>query len=400
MTYDFDTIIDRRATDCVKWDEATPGELPLWVADMDFATAPCIVDALRRRLDHPVFGYNLIPETFYDAIIRWNATRHGWTPLRHHMLYTSGVVPALSAIIRGLTTSGDAVLFMTPAYNCFFSSVRNNGCRELHLPLTWDAAAERYAVDFDLFETMLRGERPRLFVLCNPHNPTGRVWTLAELQHIASLCARYGVIVVADEIHCEFVDPQLGRRYLPFAPIADSAGCQWVVANAPNKAFNIAGLMTAYIVCPDDQQRAAIDRAININEVCDINSFSFVALQAAYTPEGEEWLRQLVGYIFDGYRTFRATMKQALPSLPLAHLEGTYLAWLDVSALRGANTNPDSTASVSQAASEHLRRHHAVWVNPGDMYGQPGFLRINLATPHQLLSQATTRIVRGLQELA
>ena len=191
MTHNFDTPIPRRGTNCVKWDEAAPGELPLWVADMDFATAPCIIEALHRRLDHPVFGYNLIPESFYDAIIRWNTRRHGWTPRREHILYTSGVVPALSAIIRGLTQPGDGVLFFTPAYNCFFSSISNNGCRQLELPLTWNPAAESYTIDFDRFETMLREDNPRLFLLCNPHNPTGRVWTLDELRQMAGLCARY-----------------------------------------------------------------------------------------------------------------------------------------------------------------------------------------------------------------
>ncbi len=386
MTYDFDTAIRRRGTDCVKWDEAAPGELPMWVADMDFPTAPCIIEALRRRVEHGIFGYALVPESFYESIIAWCSRRYSWTPRREWMLYTSGVVPALSAIIRGITKPGDAVVFMTPAYNCFFSSVRNNGCREVHFPLRWDAGSERYSIDFEDFEDVMRRERPRVFVLCNPHNPSGRVWTSDELLRLARLCAANDVIVISDEIHCEFVDPQLGRHFLPFAPIAEAAGCKWVVANAPNKAFNIAGLMTAYIVCPDTTLRNAIDRAININEVCDINVFSSVALQAAYTREGEEWLNQLVTYIYDGYRHFRQRMKDALPQLPLAHLEGTYLAWLDVSSL-----------GDSKLISKHLRREHKVWVNPGDMYGQPGFLRINLATQRQHLDEATTRIIDGLR---
>ena len=387
MKYDFDKIIPRRGTDCIKWDKADDGELPMWVADMDFPTAPCIVEALRRRVEHGIFGYGLVPESFYESIIRWCDRRYGWTPQREWMLYTSGVVPALSAIIRGLVQPGEAVLFMTPAYNCFFSSTSNNGCREVHFPLTWNIETEHYSIDFEKFEDSVRRERPRLFILCNPHNPTGRVWTADELQHIADICARHDVIVLADEIHCEFVDPQLGRRFQPFAPIAETAGCRWVVANAPNKAFNIAGLMTAYIVTPFDELRQAIDRAININEVCDINIFAYVALQAAYTPEGEEWLNQLVAYIYDGYRHFRSRMKEALPELPIAHLEGTYLAWADVSHL-----------GDSQDISLSLRKNNHVWVNPGDMYGKTGFLRINLATQHQQLKEATSRIIEGLTE--
>lgn len=386
MKYNFDEITERRGTNCVKWDEANDGELPLWVADMDFKTAPCIIEALQRRISHGIFGYGMVPESFYDAIIRWNRQRHNWAPQRSHMLYTSGVVPALSAIIRGLTQKGDGVIFMTPAYNCFFSSVRNNECRMLLFPLTWDVKSERYTVDFQALADTISREQPKLFVLCNPHNPTGRVWTSDELRQMADICARNHVTVLSDEIHCEFVDPQLGRRYLPFAPIADEVGCQWVVANAPNKAFNIAGLMTAYIVCPDDTMRRQIDRAININEVCDINVLAPVALEAAYTDEGAEWLDQLVGYIYDGYHRFRTTMKAALNDIPIAHLEGTYLAWMDVSHI-----------GDSQEISQRLRTQHNVWLNPGDMYGQPGFLRINLATQHQRLEEAASRIANLLK---
>ncbi len=386
MKYIFDEITERRGTNCVKWDEANAGELPLWVADMDFKTAPCIIEALQRRISHGVFGYGIVPESFYDAIIRWNRQRHDWVPQRRHMLYTSGVVPALSAIISGLTQKGDGVIFMTPAYNCFFSSVHNNECRMVLFPLTWDITSERYTIDFQALADTIARERPKLFVLCNPHNPTGRVWTRDELWQMADICARNHVTVLSDEIHCEFVDPQLGRQYLPFAPIADEVGCQWVVANAPNKAFNIAGLMTAYIVCPDDTMRQQIDRAININEVCDINVLAPVALEAAYTAEGAEWLDQLISYIYDGYRRFRTTMKAALNNIPIAHLEGTYLAWMDVSHI-----------GDSQEICQRLRTEHHVWINPGDMYGQSGFVRINLATQHKRLEEAASRIIKGLQ---
>ena len=386
MKYIFDEITERRGTNCVKWDEANAGELPLWVADMDFKTAPCIIEALQRRISHGVFGYGIVPESFYDAIIRWNRQRHDWVPQRRHMLYTSGVVPALSAIISGLTQKGEGVIFMTPAYNCFFSSVRNNECRMVLFPLTWDITSERYTIDFQALADTIARERPKLFVLCNPHNPTGRVWTRDELWQMADICARNHVTVLSDEIHCEFVDPQLGRQYLPFAPIADEVGCQWVVANAPNKAFNIAGLMTAYIVCPDDTMRQQIDRAININEVCDINVLAPVALEAAYTAEGAEWLDQLISYIYDGYRRFRTTMKAALNNIPIAHLEGTYLAWMDVSHI-----------GDSQEICQRLRTEHHVWINPGDMYGQSGFVRINLATQHKRLEEAASRIIKGLQ---
>ena len=228
---------------------------------------------------------------------------------------------------------------------------------------------------------------------------------------MAEICKRADVIVLSDEIHCEFVDPQLGRPYIPFATIAEEVGCRWVVANAPNKAFNIAGLQTAYIVCPDASMRRRIDRAINDNETCDINIFAPVALQAAYTPEGAAWLDQLVAYIYDNYRTFRQQLKAALPHLPLARLEGTYLAWLDVRSLLHPTPHPStpnpspstlhqnssSSITTSEALAHYLTTQHRVWVNPSEMYGRPGFLRINIATQRPRLNEATRRIIAGLK---
>ncbi len=393
--FDFDALVERRGSDCVKWDEANPEELPLWVADMDFTTAPCVQQAILCRAQHGVYGYALVPEGFYDAIIWWYGHRHGWTPQRSWIQYTSGVVPAVSAILKGLCQPGDGVLTFTPAYNCFFSSIRNNHCRLVDFPLTWSQEEERYSIDTEMLRQTLDEQNPQVLLLCNPHNPSGRVWTREELTCIATLCAERNVIVLSDEIHCEFVDPLLGRTFHPFAPIAETCGCQWVIANAPNKAFNIAGLQTAYIITSNEDFRSRIDRAINDNEVCDINCFSFVALQAAYTAEGAEWLDALNTYIYDGYRTFRETMKQAFPQLPIAHLEGTYLAWLDVHSFLDRGTYDSS----SERLATYLREQHKVWVNAGELYGQGGFLRVNLATQHARLVEATRRIIAGLNQV-
>lgn len=391
MIYDFSTPVNRRGTDCVKWDEAVEGELPMWVADMDFETAPCVQEAILCRARHGIYGYSLVPETFYSAIIDWQCLHHGWHIERDWVLYTSGVVPAVSAIIKGLCREGDGVMTFTPAYNCFFSSIRNNGCSLVDFPLSWDAEAERYTIDFDEFEKAVVSKCPRLFLLCSPHNPTGRVWTHEELLTIATICRRHDVIVLSDEIHCEFVNPALSRRFLPFAPVADEVGCQWVVANAPNKAFNIAGLQTAYIITSNEEFRLSIDRAINDNEVCDINCFSFVALQAAYSDEGAEWLGQLITYIYEGYRIFRDTLKCALSALPIAPLEGTYLAWIDVRQFLSAH------ADSSERLSQYIREQEKLWINPGEMYGQKGFLRVNLATQHDNVRESARRIIKALK---
>lgn len=387
MNYNFDQVIIRRGTNCVKWDEAPDGVLPMWVADMDFETAPCVKEAVQRRAQHGVFAYNYVPESFYESIIWWNDHRHSWKIEREWLLYTSGVVPAVSAIIKGLCHEGQSVIFFTPAYNCFFTNVRNNNCRAIEFPLTWEAETERYYIDFEKLEQTIAKELPTVFLFCNPHNPSGRVWTPEELTRVAQICKRYDVIILSDEIHCEFVDPKLGRRYVPFATIASVVGCQWVVTNAPNKAFNIAGLMTAYIVAPNEEHRRLIDRAINDNEVCDINCFSFVALEAAYSKEGEDWLDSLVAYIYDNNQLFRKLMKNAFPKLPIAPLEGTYLAWMDVSAFN----------ATSEEISVRLKNDFGVWINGGAMYGKSGFMRVNLATQRSRVEEGIRRIVKGLK---
>ena len=377
----------RRGTNCVKWDECDdPEVIPMWVADMDFRTAPCVVEAMQRRLNHGVFGYNIVPESFYQAIIDWQTRRHGWTPKREWIQYTIGVVPALSAIIKGLTKAGDAVMIQTPVYNCFFSSIRNNGCRIVEAPLTWISGDERFMVDFKRFEETIEQENVKIFLLCSPHNPAGRVWTHDELTEIATICKRHNVVVVADEIHSEFINPKLGRDFQPFAPVAEKVGTTWVVANAPSKAFNTAGLQTAYIICDRADLRERIDRAINDNEVCDLNTFGPIALEAAYSKEGEAWLDKLVNRIYTNYDIFIKMMKEALPNIPIAHLEGTYLAWVDVSELT------DNTERLCA----QIRSEYKVWVNAGEMYGKAGFIRVNLACEEDTLKEGIRRLCAAL----
>ncbi|MDE6858205.1 MAG: pyridoxal phosphate-dependent aminotransferase, partial [Alistipes sp.] len=298
MKYDFDEIIPRRGTNSCKWDTpADEGVLPMWVADMDFRTAPAVVDAVRRRAEHGIFGYTKVPDAYYRAIVGWFSRRHGWTIDPQTIIYTTGVVPALSASIKALTRPGDRVLVMTPAYNCFYSSIRNNGCELSAVPMIYSAGSS-YAVDFEALERAAADERARLLLLCNPHNPGGRVWTRDELRRIGEICLRHDVFVVSDEIHCELTFD--GRDYTPYATLGGEFARRSVVCTSPSKAFNIAGLQTANIIAPDDEVRRRIDRAINDNEVCDIGPFGVEALMAAY-GEGEEWLDALRGYLWDNY---------------------------------------------------------------------------------------------------
>ena len=284
MKYDFDEVISRRHTNSYKWDSAADSDvLPMWVADMDFRTAPAIIDALEQRVRHGIFGYTRVPDEYYDAVIDWFDRKHQWQIERDWMIYTSGVVPAISAVIKALTVPGDKVLVQTPVYNCFFSSIRNNGCEIVHNPLSWDGTT--YSIDFDDLERKVSDPGVKVMLLCNPHNPAGRVWTREELLHIGEICFRHEVRIVSDEIHCELVMP--GHVYTPFASLSEECLAQSVTCISPSKAFNIAGLQIANIVCADEELLHRIDKAINVNEVCDVNPFGVLATIAAYN-EGEE----------------------------------------------------------------------------------------------------------------
>lgn len=380
-TFDFDTVINRRGTNSYKWDIVKEEDvIPLWVADMDFKAAPAILEALKKRVKHGVFGYTLVPDSYYEAIINWFARRHNWQIDRSWIIYTTGVVPAVSCAIKALTLPGEKVLIQTPDYNCFFSSIKNNGCEVAENELV--RRGDSYEVDFEDFERQCADEKTTVFLLCNPHNPAGRVWTKEELERMNDICLTHGVRVISDEIHCELVMP--GHRFTPFAAISDACRDNSVVLNSPTKAFNIAGLQIANIICADPAMRRRIDRAVNINEVCDVNPFGVVALQAAYN-ESEEWLDSLNHYIWGNYLALKEFIAKELPRLEVTRLEGTYLAWVDIKA----------TGLTSDEAYGKLMKEGRVYVNSGTMYGRragEGYLRINLACPRATLLEGMKRM--------
>lgn len=387
MEYDFSRPTDRRGTDSYKWDSAPEADIiPLWVADMDFETFPAITEALQRRVAHGIFGYTRVPEAYYEAVCRWFKKRHGWHINREDIIYTSGVVPAVSAVIKALTLPGDQVIVQGPVYNCFFSSIRNNGCEMVSNSLIYNKEELRYEIDFDDLERKLKHERARLMLLCNPHNPGGRVWTRDELTRVAELCRKYGVRVVSDEIHCELT--LYDNEYVPFGSLPDELSRGSITCCSPSKAFNTAGLQIANIVCRDAEVRNRINRAININEVCDVNPFGVIALQAAYSDEGYEWLTQLRKYISANYDLLMERFARELPKCKVMRMEGTYLAWIDCSELH----------IPSDEIEKMLMHENKVWVNAGSMYGAEGaaFIRINMACTSELLNEGITRIVNGL----
>lgn len=387
--YNFDKLTQRRGTNSYKWDETDdPNVIPVWVADMDFETAPCIVKALQERVAHGIFGYTFVPESYYEAVINWFSRRHGWRIDRSWIEYTSGVVPALSATIKALTQPGDKVLVQTPVYNCFFSSIRNNGCEIVESPLLH--SANTYVINFVDLEQKLSDPAVKLFILCNPHNPAGRVWTPDELRHINDLCLRHNVRVVSDEIHCELTMP--GYTYTPFASVSEASLNNSVTLNSPSKSFNTAGLQIANIISNDATIRRRINRAININEVCDVNPFGVIALQAAYN-EGEAWLEALKAYLYANYVALQSFFAEHLPQLPVTKLEGTYLVWVDIKA----------TGLDADTLTDRLLHEAKVMVNSGTMYGREAgkhFIRINIACPKARLMQALTRIQQEINKLS
>lgn len=384
--YDFDTVVPRRGSNSYKWDSAADAEvLPMWVADMDFVTAPAVREALRRRVEHGIFGYTRVPDAYYEAVVSWFARRHGWNVRPEWIVYTSGVVPALSAVIKALTVPGDKVLIQTPVYNCFFSSIRNNGCGIVANRLVREGNS--YGIDFADLERKASDPAVKLMLLCNPHNPVGRVWRRDELERIADICLRHNVVVVADEIHGELAMP--GYRYIPFASLSDAVAAGTVTCVSPSKAFNTAGLQIANIITCDAERRRLIDRAININEVCDVNPFGVEALMAAYN-EGGDWLDALKEYLAGNYAAMKAYCREHLPEFGITELEGTYLVWMDCSCLH----------VPSATLEEELRDKARLWLNAGTMYGEDGegYMRWNIACPRAVMLDGLERFAAYIRK--
>ena len=388
MTYNFDQCPDRRGTESVKWD-LYPGTLPMWVADMDFAVAPEIREALQKRLDHGVFGYELVPDDYYEIMGRWFASRHGWEGIgRENIVPTTGVIAAYSAAIKAMTVPGDKVMVMTPCYNAFFPAIRNNKCVQLDCPLRFNG--KQYIVDWDLFEQC--AGQARVLLLCNPHNPVGRVWTREELLLMAEICRRNGVFVISDEIHCELTYP--GHDYTPWATLPAEYVKNSVSCISPTKAFNIAGIQIANIYAAEPDILKKMDRAINDNECCDVNIFGVTALKAAY-GKGGPWLDALRNYLYHNARTVCCFLEDELPGVVVPPLEGTYLMWLDC---RWALRHGEPLEGFSERLAAFLREKHGLTLSTGTIYGAAGegFERLNIACPRTRLLDGLDRFKDGI----
>lgn len=383
MKYDFDTPINRRNTNSLKWD-ISENELPMWVADMDFQTAPEIREAIAKRADHGVFGYTIVPDAWYEAYIAWWKNRHGFQMKKEWLMFCTGVVPAISSIVRKMTTVGENVLIQTPVYNIFFNSIVNNGRNVLQSPLKYDGTG--YHIDFADLEEKLSNPQTTMMILCNPHNPVGKIWNRETLEKIGELCWKHHVLVLSDEIHCDLTAP--GSAYIPFASVSEICRKNSITCVAPTKAFNIAGLQTAAVVVPDETLRHKVNRGLNTDEVAEPNVFAVEAAVAAFT-KGESWLEQLRAYIYENRQCVQAFLEKELPQIKLVSENATYLLWLDCSEV--------SEGKDTSEFADFLREKTGLYVSAGEQYGRGGelFLRMNIACPRENVKDGLQRLKEG-----
>ncbi|MFT3942474.1 MAG: MalY/PatB family protein [Ancrocorticia sp.] len=377
----FDAAPDRRGTHSMKWDMA-PGELPMWVADMDFRTAPVILEALSQRVEHGVFGYTVAPDEWFQAIISWWESRHDWTMKKEWIALTTGVVPAISSLVRSLTAPGDAVVVLMPVYNIFFNSILNSGRVSSPSPITTDEWGDH--IDWNDLETRLADPHTSMLLFCNPQNPTGHIWESDVLARIGELCERHGVIVVSDEIHCDILAP--GTYYTPFAAASDACRDLSVTCLAPTKAFNIAGLQTAAIVVPNHDIREKALRGINRDEVAEPNAFAVDATIAAFECGGP-WLDELRAYLFAN-KVHAAEVVSQIPGLRATATPATYLLWIDASEL----------GIDSGKLADLIREKTGLILSDGAAFGAGtgSFLRMNVACPRERLDDGLERLRRAI----
>lgn len=385
MTVNFDGIIDRCGTSCLKYDFAVErgypqGILPFWVADMDFRAPQPVIDELTRRVQHGIFGYTDPKESYKEIIVNWMTKHHGWTPSTKALTITPGVVFALAVAIRCFTKPGEAVLLQQPVYYPFTEMIRQNNRELVNSPLVLKDG--HYEIDFDDFEEKIVKHDVKLFLLCSPHNPAGRVWTRDELLRMASICLKHNVLIVADEIHHEFVRP--GFKHTVLASLSPEIASQTITCTSPSKTFNLAGLQVSNIFIENDELRRKFRAEISAAGYSQPNSLGLFAAQAAY-EHGAEWLKELLAYIESNYQKAKAFFAEQMPKVKLIEPEGTYLLWLDFSAY----------GLTDEELDDIIINDANLWLDSGHIFGKAGrgFQRLNIACPWSTLEN-------GLQHLA
>jgi len=382
MSYDFSEMIDRRHTNSVKWD-VKDNELPMWVADMDFRTAPAIVDAIKNKADAGIFGYEEVPDAYFEAVQHWYATEHNWAPNTDWMRFVTGVVPAISSAVRRVSHLGDNVLVQAPVYNIFYNSIVNNGRHVLANDLHFHDS--NYEVDWADLEAKLADPLTTLMILCNPHNPVGKVWQPDELRRLADLALANHVTVFSDEIHGDITDA--GHGYYPFASVSDAAANNSITAVSPSKTFNVAALHAATLIIPNKFLRDSVDRGINSEELAEPNAFAIPGTIAAYT-QGAEWVHELSATITANKQTLTAFIEKNLPDLHVIKGHATYLVWIDCR----------DVTHDTQALCDVIRQTTGLFITAGAVYGGDGhdFVRINVACPAERLQDGLNRLAQGI----
>lgn len=377
MKYNFDERIDRRNSGSMKWD-VEEGELPMWVADMDFQTAPEITGMICERAAQGVFGYTMVTDEWYRAYHDWWKNRHHFKISREWLIFCTGVIPAISSIVRKMTSVGENILVMTPVYHIFFNSIQNNGRNVLESPLAYDGG--EYQIDFTDLEEKLSNPQTTMLILCNPHNPVGKIWDRETLQRIGDMCRRYHVLVLSDEIHCDITKP--GQNYTPFASVSENCRCNSITCVAPTKAFNLAGIQTAAVIVPDDNLRHKVNRGLNTDEAAEPNVFAAIAPSAAFILGGD-WLDELKEYLWDNRRYAEEYIKNEIKGLYAVPAKATYLLWIDCKNIIGNSTS----------LCRFIRSHSGLYLSDGSEYRNgDGFLRMNIACPRELLKDGLNRL--------
>lgn len=384
----FDERVNRRGTSCLKYDFAKdrgmPEDvLPFWVADMDFRTPEPVIEELVRRSRHGIFGYTDINEDYRETIARWFKKRHDWEPKTESLVITPGVVFAICAAIRAFTRKGDGVMISPPVYYPFSASVRVNERRLVESPLVLKYG--RYEYDFADFERKIKEEQVKLFILCNPHNPVGRVWRREELERIAEICLAYDVLVVADEIHQDFVRP--GIRHTVFSSLSPEIEAKTITCTSPSKTFNLAGLQISHIFIGNEDLRREFCREIERTGYSQPNALGMFAAKAAY-EHGEAWLEELLAYLEENIRHTKDFLVRELPKVRMIEPEGTYLLWLDFS----------DYGLTDKELDERIIGKGKLWLDSGHIFGMggKGFQRINAACPWSLLEEGLKRLAECL----
>ncbi len=377
MNNQFDEKVNRRNTGSMKWDVAE-NELPMWVADMDFQTAPEITECIMERAEQGVFGYTLVTGEWYQSYQTWWKERHHFEIQKDWLIFCTGVVPAISSIIRKVTTVGENVAVLTPVYNIFFNSILNNGRNVLESRLKYKS--NEYQIDFADLEEKLSDPQTTLLLLCNPHNPVGKIWDRETLGKIGDLCSKYHVLVLSDEIHCDITEP--GWDYTPFASVSENCLRNSITCVAPTKAFNLAGIQTAAVIVPDVSLRHKVSRGLNTDEVAEPNVFAAIAPVAAFT-RGGGWLDNLRAYLWENRRFAEDYIKKEIKSISAVSARATYLLWLDCRRIIGNSTD----------LCHFIRKHSGLYLSDGNEYRNgEGFLRMNLACPRQQVEDGLKRL--------